>query len=55
MEDKRDFKERGYDVDDIIKKVKDRQIEFNNHILQKYKSDIIVKYYWDKQIKNKLP
>ena len=51
----RDFKERGYDVDDIIKKVKDRQIEFNNHILpQKYKSDIIVKYYWDKQIKKQI-
>lgn len=51
----RDFKERGYDVSDIIKRVEDREIEFNNHILpQKDKSDIVLKYYWDQQTKKEI-
>jgi len=51
----RDFKERGYEVNDIIEKIKEREVEFQNFILpQLSKADLIVSYYWNKEIKVKL-
>lgn len=48
----RDFKERGYEVNDIIKKIKEREVEFQNFILpQSARADLIVSYYWDKEVK----
>jgi phosphoribulokinase len=46
----RDFKYRGYQIDDIMAKIKSREIEFQNYILpQKEVADIILTYFWDKK------
>lgn len=51
----RDFKERGYEVNDIINKIKEREIDFQNYILpQSLHADLLVTYYWDKEVKLKL-
>lgn len=51
----RDFKERKYSIDDIIKNIKKREIEYNNYIYpQINQADIIISYYWDNELKTKI-
>jgi uridine kinase len=51
----RDFKERGYEVTDIIDKIKEREIDFQNYILpQAMRADLVLTYYWDKELKLKI-
>lgn len=46
----RDFQERGYKTDDIIKKINERQNDFKNYIEpQKKKCDLIVKFSLDEK------
>jgi phosphoribulokinase len=43
----RDFKHRGYQIDDIMAKIKSREVEFQNHILpQKKMANIVITYSW---------
>lgn len=43
----RDFTERGYDIEVIMERIKERQIEFSNYILPlKKKADIVLEYKW---------
>ena len=47
----RDFKERGYNIETIMEKIRERQAEFNNYILpQKKKADIIIEHKWNSKV-----
>lgn len=51
----RDFKERGYEVKDIIDKIREREVDFQNHILpQSSLADLVLTYYWDDGVKLKI-
>ena len=51
----RDFKNRGYTIEEILKNIERRKSEYNNYVYPEInKSDILISYSWEKKLKKNI-